>query len=279
VLVYATWCPKCNSWSADFFSQVKAAVKDKPVVVLAVDSESKQEANFMKYVTERGFLATNIFHGQDPTIAKRLGFESNLFKHVLIGPDGTVADKGDCGSFYNQPNGKQFVLAKQLADAKDLGRFTFLKAEMSDEVKAILWPLELGAPSSDAMLSKARKNLGGNDQEQLDAAIGSYLNDQMEQIRESAKGDVLARLGAYEKASALSVSFKKTEQGKAAKELLETLGDDADFKREVAAKIAYEKCMQQTGKRRSTLLKAVATRFEGTHYGALAQEARKAKSE
>ena len=29
VLVYAKWCPKCNAWSGEFFTQLKEAVKDK----------------------------------------------------------------------------------------------------------------------------------------------------------------------------------------------------------------------------------------------------------
>ena len=41
VLVYATWCPQCNSWSGEFLSQLKTAIQDKPVVVLAIYADEK----------------------------------------------------------------------------------------------------------------------------------------------------------------------------------------------------------------------------------------------
>ena len=41
VLDYATWCPICSKWSPDLCKQIKAAVVDRPVVVLAIDTDEQ----------------------------------------------------------------------------------------------------------------------------------------------------------------------------------------------------------------------------------------------
>jgi hypothetical protein len=53
------------------------------------------------------------------------------------------------------------------------------------------------------------------------------------------------------------------------------LEKDEEFKREVAAKKAYDAALEKAGgnaKRRATGLRNVAKRFEGTHYAQLAEQ-------
>jgi len=104
VLVYATWCPKCNAWSADFFAQLKAAIAGKPVVVLAINAD-KSPMGIGPYVTERNFFAPNVLHGYDPTMVQRLGFQSDLFRYVRIDPSGAMVERGSAGSFLDRPEG------------------------------------------------------------------------------------------------------------------------------------------------------------------------------
>src|SRR5262245_32640399 len=40
VLTYVTWCPKCNAWSGEVVSGLNKAIADKPVVVLAISTDT-----------------------------------------------------------------------------------------------------------------------------------------------------------------------------------------------------------------------------------------------
>ena len=272
-LVYATWCPKCNVWSGDLFRQLKEAIRDKPVVVLAINAD-KTPTGVSQYLATRGFFAPNVLHGYDPTMPGRLGFQSNLYNYVLIGPDGALLKKGSAGSFYNLPEGKKFALPADLARSDNLGRFNVLTEEMSQEVKELLWPMELGNVS-EALLNKARNKLSTEQKKELNAAVFRFLDGQLQQIRDLSEGEVPDRLRAYEKASVLATMFRATKQSKEAKKLVAELSRDKQFKRELGAKKFYERSLNLAAAnpaRRTTLLRSVARRFDGTYYGRQAKE-------
>ena len=274
LLIYATWCPKCNAWSGDFFKQLKEAIKDRPIVVLAVNADSSP-SGVMRYITERAFLAPNILHGYDPTMPKRCGFESNLYKYLLIGPDGRLLERESAGRFFPLPQGKQFVLGKKLSEMKEPGKFALLEKQMSEPVKQILWPIELGRPANEKALAKARDALAPDDQKQLDTAIDAFLDKASKSIQELAAGDLAAKMEAYRKADALASSFKLNEKGKEARKLVIEMNKDRQFKRELAAKKYYERSQRMAAANpalRARLMQGVAKRFKGTHFGDRAAE-------
>ena len=275
VLSYVTWCPKCNVWSPDLLKQIKSASQDKPVVVLAICTEQPTLPG-IEYMTQRDFLGPNIFHGSDESINTSLGLEkANLFNFAIIGPDGKVEDKGAAGSYFDAKDGKEFAIPRALKQSKNLGTFNFLSAKLSPAVKELLWPLELGRDVPEAMLIKARKQLNPSEQTEFDTAIDGYLGGQWKTVQELVKGDVPARLAAYDKCLGMSANFKTREQGKAAAKLATEMTKDAKFKKEVAAQAQYEKAMAQIEAnpgRRDALLKGFAARFEGTHYGQVAAQ-------
>ncbi len=273
VLVYATWCPICNGWSGEFFGQLKEAIQGKPVVVLAINAD-KSPAGVERYLTTRGFFAPNVLHGYDPAMPGRMGFQSNLYYYALIGPDGELLKKGNAGSFFDLPEGKKFALPANLAGNNNLGRFNVLSEDMSEEVKALLWPMELGNVS-ETSLNKARSKLSAEQKKELYAAIGRFLDGQLQQIRDLSEGDVPDRLEAYEKTSVLATMFRATEQSKEAKKLLAEFNRDSQFKRELGAKSFYERSLNLAAAnpaRRVALLRSVAKRFDGTYYGRQAEE-------
>jgi thiol-disulfide isomerase/thioredoxin len=275
LLIYATWCPICNKWSPDFFHQLRDAIKGKPVVVLAVNADSSP-TNVQAYVAERGFLAPNIIHGYDPTIHTRLGFQSELYQYIWIEPDGKPSKRGHAGSFYEKPQGKQFVMASEISTRTDLGQFKLLDPQMSPAVLAALWPMELGE-LSEAAVKKAKTSLAAPQKEEVDAAVAKALDARLAEVRGLYKGSVAERLQAHEKAVALSKIFKQGEPSKKAKAVAAFLEADKDFARELAAKKAFDSAMQRsaaaTPRARTTALRGIAERFEGTHYGELAKEA------
>jgi hypothetical protein len=48
VMPFVTWCPKCNAWAPEMLDQISKAIKDKPVVVVAVatDVDAAQGKSF-----------------------------------------------------------------------------------------------------------------------------------------------------------------------------------------------------------------------------------------
>ena len=273
LLVYATWCPKCNKWSGDLFKQLKDAVKDKPVVLLSINADKSPTA-VKTYVTQRDFFAPNILHGYDPSIVQRLKLDSDLFKYIAFGPDGKLVNSGNAGSFINDGQRQNFVIANELAKNEKLGRFDILDPEMSDALKEAVWPMELGEVSEKA-LADSQKKLTATERKALNAALTKCLNAKLKRIETLTEGDTEDQFEAYEQASALSAGFKSKQQGKQAKELLVALSKDKDFQRELAAKKNYDKTMQIIAAkptRREQLLQTFCKRFEGTHYAGVAKE-------
>lgn len=270
VLVYATWCPICNKWSGQFFSQLKEAIQDKPVVVLAVNADERS-AGVLPYLKERQFFAPNIIHGYDPRMPAQLGFNSNLFRYAWIGPEGQMKSSGSAGSYFGGEAQREFVLAKKLAEDESLGEFRVITPDMPEQLKAILWPLELGRDVDERQLRSARRELSPALQEAWDEAIDRYLSGRLEQAERLAEGTVPERLKAAAIAQGLASSFKLSDQGRAARKILLELNSDTQLRKEQKAKEYYDKA-QNAGPRRKQLLEVVARRFEGTHYGDLAAE-------
>jgi hypothetical protein len=271
VLDYATWCPICNKWSPDMCKQLKAAIADRPVVVLAINTDEKP-SDGLKYLSDRGFFAPNILHGYDPSIIKRAGLPE-LWGYAIIGPSGKLLKKGHAGSFREEGGDKKFTLPEELAHSNDVGEFIAIEPNMADAVKQSLWPLELGI--STGPTSAAHKRLPTADQKQIDAAMSKYLGKELDKIRELAKGELDDQFSAYDRAVALAARFKSASQAKDARKVASTLDGDAKFKRELAAKRAYEKCAESSAdaKRKSTAMKTLAKRFAGTQYGEKAKTA------
>lgn len=274
VLAYATWCPIANGWSRDLLRQLKAVADEKPIVVLAINAEKRKAADY-KYMLERGFVGPNIFHGRDPTLPGRMGFQSDLFKYAVIDPQGHLVETGEAGTYFarQDKDHKEFVLPAQLAKTRDIGKFEILEPNMPERVSRVLWPLELGHLTSEAEIKAAKRNLTAEERQSLDTVIDHFLTARLEEIRKLAKGEMADKLAAYEKAAPLYTSFKHSDQAQEVKDLVMEFNQDPQFKRELAAKKAYDRAMVQVAKNpasRERLLKNVAKLFEGTAYGELA---------
>ena len=270
VLVYATWCPICNKWSGKMFAQLKDAIKGRPVVVLAVNTD-KTPRSARRYVVERDFKASNIIHGYHPTLHTRLGFDSNLFHYMQIGPNGKIIQKGSAGMYDQDGN---FGLPTRLKESESLGQFLFIAPEMPDAFQTLLWPCELGQ-MSDIELRAAQKKLPADQKKAIETAVDRFLDTRLEQIRRYYKGSIPERLEAHQAAGELSKMFKSSEQSKKAKQVIAFMEKDKQFKQELAARKAYQSALERIAakpQRRNSLFKAIARRFQGTHFGNIAKE-------
>jgi hypothetical protein len=265
---YATWCPICNKWSGDFITQVKEAIHDKPVVVLAINNDSTP-GNVKPYLAAREFFAPNIIHGYDAGIAKRNGIP-DLWGYMIIDPAGQITEKGQAGSFFGGDANKVFVLPKNLQSHSNLGEFSLIDVKMPDDAKNILWPVELGIGSA-ADLHK----LSGGVKQEVEAALAKYGEKELEKIHKLAEGDLSSQFAADDLANALSVQLKGSAAAKEAKKTALSLESNAKFRRELAAKKAFERWEQMPSDSpgRSKALTALVKRFDGTVYGGKAKEA------
>ena len=166
VLVYATWHPAFNELAGEMLDQLKQAINDKPVVVLAIDAGKKGESG-ETYMKTRKFLAPNIVHGRDPLMPARLGLESELYQYALISPEGRVVESGHAEEFYPGPK-REFALPLSLAKSNNLGSFQFLDDKFSPKLKQLLWPLELGQIRPESEFKAAKQDLSEEEQEKLE---------------------------------------------------------------------------------------------------------------
>ncbi|MBS0202132.1 MAG: redoxin family protein [Planctomycetes bacterium] len=274
VLTYVTWCPKCNAWSGDAVRGLSKAIADKPVVVLAISTDTPP-AKAVAYMEERKFVGPNILHGYDRSIAKRLGFSNEFFNYAIIGPDSSVIAAGNAGSYRDGDGGKSFVMASEIADRSDLGKFRFLTDDMSATLKELIFPMELGKFPSAADTARLKRGLKADDRQAFDQMINKFLDDQLESATSQSEGEVPEKLAAFETATFLASTFKATDQGKKAKKLLTDLGRNKDLKNELAAKKLYDDVLKLAGgemSRQATMLRTVTKKFPGTHYAAIAND-------
>jgi peroxiredoxin len=274
VVTYVTWCPRCNEWAPGLLKSVNTAITDKPVIVLAVSTDTPP-AKAKEYMDRAGLAGPNVLNGYDPKLAKSFGFSNEFFNYVVIDPKGEMIDSGSFGSRYHKDGKLVSAVVGTLDHAKDLGKLRFVDAGMSPELKEMMWSMELGYIAEvQRSLKKAEKTLKPDDRALLKTKMESFLDEELKTAQELAAGDPGQRIDALDKASFLSANFKAASQGKEAKKILADLTKDKTLKKELSAKKMYDASMQTPDPdRRVALLEKAAKQFPGTHYGELADKA------
>ena len=277
VLTYVTWCPKCNAWSGDMVKQLKKSIGDKPVVVLALSTDSPPD-KAVAYMSQRDFTGPNILHGYDPAIARQFKFDNEFFNFAVIGPDGKVAHSGNAGAYFKQASGNDYTPGHCVNELTDLGKFRFLTDNMSANLRSLIFPMELGVYPAAADIARLKRSLSEKDRTAFETTLENFLDDRLAEVKRQASGEVAEKLAAIDAAAFLSTNFKSTDQGKEARKLGADLSKDKELKKELSAKRLYEKCLEKSEgnvARQAELLRSVAKKYPGTHYAELATGAAK----
>jgi peroxiredoxin len=274
VVTYVTWCPICNKWAPPLLSSLNQAITDKPVIVLAVSTDTPP-AKAKEYMDRAGLSGPNVLNGYDPKLAENLGFENKFFNYAIIDPTGAMTASGNFGSHYDKAGKDTSVVVGLLDSSKDLGKLRFVDAGMSPELKEMMWSMELGYVNEiQRSLKKVEKTLKPDDRALLKTTMERFLDEELKAAQELAAGDPGQRIDALDKATFLSANFKAAAQGKEAKKILADLTKDKTLKKELSAKKMYDLSMQTPDPdRRVALLEKAAKQFPGTHYGELADKA------
>lgn len=276
VLTYVTWCPKCNVWSPDLFAQIKDAAAEQPVVVVAVCTDAPSVPG-PKYVSEKGLVGRNIVHAYDARMDAKLGLDdAALFNATVIGPDGNIVWQGAAGAHYPQDDGsKKYVVAEQVRKSAEQGSFTIVSPQMPDAVQSVLWPMEMGRIVADRDLARAKRALSAEGRAALENAVNTFVERQWTLIDELSAGEIPQQMAAYEKADLLAKAYGSSDQGRQARALVGQLNRDSGFKREIAARKAYEQILTRTANlpaaKRQTMLSGFAKRFAGTYFAEQAE--------
>ena len=284
VLVYAPH-PDAEERSGPFFEQLKAAICDKPIVVLAIDASKRGDGGFA-YAKKKGCSAPNIILGRDPAMPARLGLECEFFEYDLFDQEGKLSFASDAEVCSPIPLGgqtPQFLLTRIISACPKkrsyLGSFRVLTDDMTPKVKQLLWPLELDRYVSESSLKAAKHKLTDAERQCIDKALDRFLTAQLDAMAKLSRGEPAERLLGYEKATLLSAVYKGRDEAKKAQALGKELAQDAKLRRELAAKRAFQKVMQQAGDdlpARARSMARLAKTFKGTYYGQLAANGGKA---
>ncbi len=271
VVIYATWCPKCNEWSPGLLQELKEAAVESPVTVFAINADETSPG--ASYAIERGLVGPNIVHGSDSKIDERLGFTSELFNFVAFNAEGKPIERGYMGSRVQTPAGVKFSIGHKVATGAYPGEFAILSKEMSPQLKQMLWPVELGQAINDKSLMKMRGQLPAAEHDDFNGAIRQYLDKHLANCEAGSQGEVPQQIEAHASAKLLAERFATTKQGKKAKTIVAKFDEDPQFKKETSAAIAYQKALASaTPAAQKRALVKVANRFDGTHYGKVASE-------
>lgn len=272
VMVYASWCPKCNVWSPELFAQIHEMIRDEPVVLFAINADETTRG--VKYAVERNLIGPNIFHGDDPSIVQRMGFQSELFMYSVF-QDGMQTGRRSAGSFYPKDDGtKEYSIVHDMKS--DLGgSFSILTPEMSPRLREILWPAEIGAKLDERSLISLRKKMDDSLADEFNSTVTDYLNTQIEKIKTSREGTIPEQIKGYELAEMVATDFKSTPQGRACRDLVDKLDENDTFQNELTAKKLYEQGKQKANSpvTLKRMMGRVVSRYADTHYGQEAQKA------
>lgn len=272
VITYVTWCPICNGWSKEALRNVPKEIADKPIVVLAISTDTPPQ-KAQPYLKDRGLIGPQVLVGYDPTIATRFGFSNKFFNYAIIGPDSKVVASGNVGSHYPNADGsKTYVLEKELSSRTDFGQFQFLTDEMSDSLKKLVFPMELGFYPTAADSARMKQSLKAADREAFEKMLNTFLDERLADAKQQSEGEAPDKISAFETASYLSLTFKATEQGKEAKKLVTELAKDKNLKKELSAKRAYDDLMKlpAADPARQAGLRSFTKKFADTHYAKVA---------
>ena len=151
ILVYVTDRDAGLDWPKAFLAQLKSAVQDKPVVVLAINADKKADLN-LAYMNARDFNGPNILHGHDPLLPSRLGLASGFFRYVLIDPAGKIVDSESASKYFTSGGEKRYALPREISTSRNLGEFAIIEAGMPAKIKRCSWPYQLGRLPSETDL-------------------------------------------------------------------------------------------------------------------------------
>jgi hypothetical protein len=269
LLTYVTWCPKCNVWAPQLFADIKAAAADRPIVIIAVCTDAPTVPGPV-YCAEKGMVGINILHAYDAQMDARLALDdAALFNSALIGPDGEVVWKGQAGTYFTNSDGsRDYAIARKVREFSNPGEFTIIIDEMPSDVQQLLWPMELGRLIPDRDLNRVKRKLSPESRTALDEAVDGFVARQLEIINELKEGEVPQQMAAYAKADLLAKTYPTTEEGRTARSIVSEFNRDSAFKKEIVARTAYEKLLEnsadQSQARQAGQLTGFINRFEGT---------------
>jgi hypothetical protein len=278
ILLVYTPQPDDEKWVGPFFKKLKETIRDKPIVVLAIDASKNGDAGFT-YVKAKGFSAPNIILGRDPAMFARVAPDIETFKYAFIVPEGKVLFCERAVPWEHpadvSPNHNSVVgwLERCAKNRQYQGSFHVLTEEMTPKMKRLLWPLELDRYVSESSLKAAKHKLTEAERQGIDKALDEFLAAELDAVKRFSRGDPAQQLSAYEKATAIATVYKGRDEAGKAQELGKELARDAKFKRELAAKAAFQKLMRKAGDdltARSRAMATVAKTYPGAYYGQLA---------
>ena len=92
LLLYDFSYPEISQLSDEFFAQFKEAIRDKPVVVLAIDIGKSTVDVGPAYLRKMNFTLPNIILGRDGLMPSRLRIKDAYFHFAWIDPEGRMTD-------------------------------------------------------------------------------------------------------------------------------------------------------------------------------------------
>ena len=130
ILVYDTE-HNPSDWIAAFLAEFKAAVRDKPIVVLAINTDRKATLN-LSFMKENNFTGPNIFHGGSSLLPAQVGLTSSYYTYILIDPSGKFVSTDHAGKYYENSE-PRFDLNRRISQNDSLGSFAVIDAQMSEK--------------------------------------------------------------------------------------------------------------------------------------------------
>jgi len=292
VVFFQSWCPICNKWSGDLFSQIeKKYASDRSVALVAIKTDGGGVSGAKAYLKGRTDVGSWLVAADaNATYYKQVNGKDELYGYAIVSPAGELAAKGKAGMFYQEGGKKAFTLARDDLKAKHgAGAKAFLPAgkEYPKPLAAAVKAAEAGNFRA-AMLACMKlgrlpeaKALRAEILDALEARVKAWAADLADTASKT-------RFTSYMSLRKVAAELRGTAPAKTASAAMRGAKKDKAIKRELEAEATYLGIMaaarnmraKQRAQALPPALAQVGAKYAGTHYGGIAEaEARKPGSD
>lgn len=243
LVFFQSWCPICNAWAPDLLAQMEKAYASDPRVVLVAVKTDGDAASGKDYLKGKGANLDRwlVLSDTDATYVTRLLGKDELWQYAVIRPDGSLAESGKAGSYFNDGGAaKRYVLPSENIATKYgaqvqpflTGTYpeTLTRAVRLAEANLPVEAIAAAAASGDAQAKTFR--------DEILATLGKHIEAQAAILADPAQS-ADARMTAYEDLARQAPALKGSEPGKIAAKAVSEAAKDKALKGELAALKAW----------------------------------------
>lgn len=239
LVFFQSWCPVCNNWAPELLTQLEESYGSDPRVVLVGVKTDGDASGGKTYLADKGAKLDRwlVIGDAEATYYKRLLGTDALWHYAVIAPDGSLAESGKAGTYFNEGGArKRFVLpAAGLGTKYGSAVEPVLRGTYPEALARAVRLAEAGCPREAIAAAAASGDPKAKDfRDDLLTSLTAQVDTEAAILADAARPGA-DRVAAYETLTRHTAVLKGTAPGKTATSALGEANKDSSLKAELAA--------------------------------------------